>query len=70
MTPITALVLPFLGAFTSPPVVIGTIVVLLLVLFVGRILLGIAWRLVLIALAVVVVLWTVGALGSVLSVVP
>jgi hypothetical protein len=65
-----ALAPAFLGAFTSPPVVIGVLVVLLVVLFVGRFLLGIAWRLVLIALGVVVVLWALGALGSVLALVP
>lgn len=70
MAPITAIVPPFLGSFTSLPVIIGALVVLLLIVFVGRVLLGIAWRLVLIALAVVVVLWAVGALGSVLSAVP
>lgn len=54
----------FLGPFTAPPVLIGTLVVLLLVLVVGRVLIGVAWRLVLIALAVVVGLWVLGALGA------
>jgi hypothetical protein len=58
----------FLGPFTSPPALIGTLIVLLLVLVVGRILIGLAWRLVLIALAVVVGLWVLGALGTVLNV--
>lgn len=57
----------FIGPFTSPPVIIGTLLVLLLVLIVGRILIGLAWRLVLIALAVVIGLWLLGALGTVLS---
>lgn len=57
----------FLGPFTAPPVLIGTLIVLLLILFVGRVLIGLAWRLVLIALAVVVVLWILGALGTVLN---
>lgn len=40
------------------------LVFLLLVLFVGRILIGLAWRLVLIALAVVVALWLLGVVGT------
>lgn len=58
----------FLGPFTAPPVLIGTLLVLLLVLVVGRVLIGLAWRLVLIALAVVVGLWILGALGTVVNV--
>ncbi len=58
----------FLGPFTGPPVLIGTLLVLLLVLVIGRFLIGLAWRLVLIALAVVVALWVLGALGTVLNV--
>jgi hypothetical protein len=45
-----------LGPFTAPPAIIGTPLVLLLVLVLGRIVLGIAWRLVSIALVVVVVI--------------
>lgn len=54
----------FLGPFSSPPVIIGTLVVLLLILVVGRVLLGLAWRLVVIALVVVVSLWFLGLLGA------
>lgn len=54
----------FLGPFTASPVLIGTLLVLLLVLVVGRVLIGLAWRLVLIALAVVIGLWLLGALGT------
>jgi hypothetical protein len=57
------------GAFTSPPVLVGTLVLLLAILLVGRFLIGVAWKVVLVALAVVVVLWAIGALGSVLDVV-
>lgn len=64
LSPATGLSLLFLGPFTAPPVIVGTLVVLLLILVVGRVLLGLAWRLVLIALGVVVILWLVGALGS------
>lgn len=55
----------FLGPFTAPPVIIGTLIVLLLIIVIGRVLLGIAWRLVVIALVVVVVLWILGALTTV-----
>lgn len=54
----------FIGPFTAPPVLIGTLLVLLLVLVVGRVLIGLAWRLVLIALAVVIGLWLLGVLGT------
>lgn len=53
-----------LGPFTAPPALIGTVIVLLLVLVVGRLLIGLAWRLVLIALAVIIGLWLLGALGT------
>lgn len=65
MTSLSILGAPlFIGPFTSPPVLIGTLLVLLLVLVVGRVLIGLAWRLVLIALAVVIGLWLLGALGT------
>ncbi len=53
----------FLGPLTAPPVLLGTVLVLLLIFVVGRVLFGVAWRLVLIAVAVVVGLWLLGALG-------
>lgn len=55
----------FLGPFTAPPVIIGTLIVLLLIIVIGRVLLGIAWRLVVIALVIVIVLWILGALTTV-----
>lgn len=58
-----------LGPFTAPPVLIGVLLVLLLVLVVGRVLVGLAWRLVLVALAVVAGLWLLGVLGSVIDLV-
>jgi hypothetical protein len=54
----------FLGPFTSPPILIGTLIVLLLIVIVGRILIGLAWRLLLIAIAVVVGLWLLGVIGG------
>ncbi|MFB6187229.1 MAG: hypothetical protein ABEI86_10230 [Halobacteriaceae archaeon] len=59
----------FLGPLTAPPVLIGVLIVILLILVVGRVLIGIAWKLVLIALAVVVGLWLLGAIGSVLNII-
>ncbi len=52
-----------LGPLGSPPGILVTLVVLALVIIVGRFLLALAWRLVLIALAVLAVLWVLGALG-------
>lgn len=51
------------AAFTSPPSIVVFLFVLLVVLLVGRVLLALAWRLVLVALAVLVVLWLLGAVG-------
>lgn len=61
-SPLTGALL--LGPITSPPALVAMLVFLLLVLFVGRILIGLAWRLVLIALAVVVALWLLGVVGT------
>lgn len=61
--------LGFLGPFTGPPVVIGVLLVLLLILVVGRIIVGVAWRLVLIAFLVVFGLWLLDVLGTGLSVI-
>lgn len=57
----------FLGPFASPPALIGMLLVLLVILVVGRFLIGVAWRLVLIALAVVVGLWLLGMLGTAIN---
>jgi hypothetical protein len=51
------------GPFTSVTGIIGLLVVLLVVIVVGRVLLSVAWRLVLVALAISVVLWGLGAVG-------
>jgi len=58
--PLTVLALGPLG---SPPGIVVTLVVLTLIIVVGRFLLALAWRLVLIALAVIAVLWVLAALG-------
>lgn len=69
MSSTAAVVLQVGGAFTSPPVLVGTLVLLLAIVLVGRFLMGVAWKVLLIALAVVVVLWALGALGTMLDVV-
>lgn len=69
VSPTPAVVLQSMGGFTSPPVIVGTLVLLLVILLVGRFLIGVAWKVVLIALAAVVVLWALGALGTVLDLV-
>lgn len=51
------------GPLTSPPVLIGLLLVLLLAVIVGRVLLALTWRLILVALGVVVALWILGAVG-------
>lgn len=51
------------ATFTSPPSIIVFVFVLLVVLLIGRVLLALAWRLVLVALVVLVVLWLLGAIG-------
>lgn len=64
MTPsIAGLVSLFLGPFTAPPVLVATVLLIVLVVLVGRVLVGVAWRLVLVALAVVVGLWILGTPG-------
>ena len=51
------------GGFTSGPEIVGLLLVLLVVIVVGRVLLSVAWRLVLVALAISVVVWGLGAVG-------
>lgn len=52
-----------LGPLGSPPALLVGLVVLAVILLVGRVVMAVAWRLVLIALAAVVVLWVLGLLG-------
>ena len=51
------------GPLTSIPGIVGTLLVLLLVIVVGRVVLSVAWRLVLVALAVSLTVWLLGAVG-------
>ena len=52
-----------LGPFASPPGLLVGLAVLAVVLLVGRVVLALAWRLVLLAIAAVAVLWLLGMLG-------
>jgi hypothetical protein len=58
-----ATVLQGLGPLASPPALLVWIVVIAVILVVGRVVLALAWRLVLVALIVLTVLWLLGILG-------
>lgn len=61
--PAAAAALPVGVSYTSIPSLVVLAAVLLVVLIVGRLVLALAWRLVLLALAVLLVLWLLGAVG-------
>jgi hypothetical protein len=52
-----------LGQFTSPPALLVGLVALAVVLLVGRVVMKVAWRLVVLAIIAVAVLWVLGILG-------
>lgn len=52
-----------LGPLGSPPALVIGLALLALVVLVGRVVLAVAWRLVLIALVVVTLLWVLGVFG-------
>jgi len=56
-----------LGPLGTPPAILGTLLVIGLVLLVGRILLKLAWRIVVVAVVIVVALWLLGGLGFTLN---
>jgi type IV secretory pathway VirB6-like protein len=56
-----------IGALTSLPGILTTLVIVAVVIFVARIALNIAWKVVLVAAAVAAVLWVLGLLGPVSS---
>jgi len=58
-----AAAVPLVGPLTSPPMLIGILLAALLVIVVGRVLLSVAWRVVVLALGLVVALWALGAVG-------
>jgi len=56
-------VLQSLGPLAEPPALLVGLLVLAAILIVGRIVMAIAWRLVIIAVIAVAVLWILGILG-------
>lgn len=60
---IAAAVLQELGPLASPPAILVLLVVVAILILVGRVMTAIAWRLVKIAIVVVVALWILGMLG-------
>jgi len=52
-----------LGPFGSPPAILVTLAAIALVLLVGKFVLKLAWKLVVIGIIVVAGLWLLGALG-------
>jgi hypothetical protein len=53
-----------LDALSSPPGILVTLLILAVVIVVGRFVLALAWRLIWIVIAVVVVLWLLGVVGT------
>jgi hypothetical protein len=53
-----------LDALSSPPGIIVTLLLIAAVIVVGRFVLALAWKLIWIVIAVVVVLWLLGIVGS------
>lgn len=51
------------GVFSSPPVLLAGLLLVAVVLLVGRFVMRVAWRLVIIAIIAVTVLWILGILG-------
>lgn len=52
-----------LGGFGTVPAVLAGLVLIAVVLLVGRLVMKVAWRLVIIAIVVVSVVWLLGLLG-------
>ena len=63
LLPVIAVLLQGLGPLGSPPAILVGLAILALVVLVGRFVLAVAWRLILIALAIGIVLWILGILG-------
>ena len=52
-----------LGAFTSPPALLAGLLLIAVVILVGRLVMKVAWRLVIIGIIAVGTLWILGLLG-------
>jgi len=51
------------GAFTSPPALLAGLLLIAVVILVGRLVMKVAWRLVIIAIIAVGTIWLLGVLG-------
>jgi len=51
------------GPLADPPALLVGLVIVALIVLVGRVVLAVAWRLLLIAIVVLAVLWILGILG-------
>jgi hypothetical protein len=56
-------ILQQLGPLGSPPAILVGLLVLAAIVFVGRVVLAVAWKIVLVALAIAGTLWLLGILG-------
>jgi hypothetical protein len=63
MSTLASLIVLQLGELGSPPALLVGLVLLGVVILVGRILLSIAWRLVIVAVIIVAILWVLGVVG-------
>jgi low affinity Fe/Cu permease len=52
-----------LGPLASPPGILLTLVLIAIILLVGRVVMNIAWRLVVLVAVAIAVLWLLGILG-------
>jgi hypothetical protein len=64
MTPLA--LAPLVGPLSGPPLLVAVVLALLVAVLLGRVLLGVAWKLLLLALVVVVGLWALSTLQTVL----
>ncbi len=60
----------FLGPLTAPPVLLGLLVLVLLVVLLGRLVAGLAWKLLLLVFAAALALWVLRTAEAVLFVRP
>jgi len=63
MTPLASV--PLVGPL-APPVLVVAVLALLVAVLLGRVLLGVAWKLLVLALVVALALWALGTLQTVL----
>jgi hypothetical protein len=64
MTPLASV--PLVGPLFAPPVLVVAVLALLAAVLVGRVLLGVAWKLLVLVLVAALALWALGTLQTVL----